>query len=559
MSNFLNAFRKTRTDAISSQNTLQTPETPITTTVINLSPSNLTSPVLVTRTNQSGPHISSLNGSLSFNSSFSPQISRRPLGFAVDDQIVIDFGSLYLKCGFSGESKPRACNPHSVPIMSVLPEGGRVGVEVRALYDLNFKNLEFVESRLLETFRVMYNNILAADPKQRKVIICENILLPYSIKQLLCKILFNLQVPSISFIPSHLLALFATGNSTGLVVDCGYHETVIVPIYDGRPLIPQLRTIPVGGRSLNNRLKLLLQNHGVLIANNELRLPVPPNYLDNLQPEFIENLKTQICYIAAPPTDNLVEEETDAYTIYTSYALPIQVVVENNFKLEIPGWIRERAAEILFEGDWDDRTIANVILESILKCPSDIRTELTHNIMFIGGNSMLPGFQNRMEEEILRAIENSKRGTTIKGDHKDNKARESPSVKLLHDLRSNSPFPESYSAKYMEEFRNNAGSRLDELRSSSGSRLDELRSNSGSRLDELRKPPSSPPPKRGKSMKSASSQSLKRLSSMIMIQENKDILEDQEKYEKLKRLAGKMKILNYVFAQNCVSWVGGKS
>lgn len=34
----------------------------------------------------------------------------------------------------------------------------------------------------------------------------------------------------------------------------------------------------------------------------------------------------------------------------------------------IPGWIRERAAEVLFEGgDVDEMSVAEVILESLLK------------------------------------------------------------------------------------------------------------------------------------------------------------------------------------------------
>ena len=38
------------------------------------------------------------------------------------------------------------------------------------------------------------------------------------------------QVPSILFAPCHLMALFTLGIQTGLVVDCGYTETVVLPV-----------------------------------------------------------------------------------------------------------------------------------------------------------------------------------------------------------------------------------------------------------------------------------------------------------------------------------------
>lgn len=40
----------------------------------------------------------------------------------------------------------------------------------------------------------------------------------------------TLQVPSISFACSHLLSLFAVGRITGLVIDCGYLESVALPV-----------------------------------------------------------------------------------------------------------------------------------------------------------------------------------------------------------------------------------------------------------------------------------------------------------------------------------------
>lgn len=74
--------------------------------------------------------------------------------------------------------------------------------------------------------------------------------------------------------------------------------------------------------------------------------------------------------------------------------------------LIIPGWIRERAAEVLFEGgDVDESSLAELILDVLLKTPVDLRKTLACSILVTGGTAMLPGFIPRLHAEILRAIQ----------------------------------------------------------------------------------------------------------------------------------------------------------
>lgn len=74
--------------------------------------------------------------------------------------------------------------------------------------------------------------------------------------------------------------------------------------------------------------------------------------------------------------------------------------------LIIPGWIRERAAEVLFEGgDTDESSLAELILNVLLKIPMDLRKTLACSILVTGGTAMLPGFILRLHAEVLRAIQ----------------------------------------------------------------------------------------------------------------------------------------------------------
>ncbi|KAI0322262.1 actin-domain-containing protein [Amylostereum chailletii] len=76
--------------------------------------------------------------------------------------------------------------------------------------------------------------------------------------------------------------------------------------------------------------------------------------------------------------------------------------------LIIPGWIRERGGEVLFEGgDVDESSLAETVLDALLKVPVDLRKALASSILVIGGTSMLPGFIPRLHSELLRAIASS--------------------------------------------------------------------------------------------------------------------------------------------------------
>ncbi|KAJ3261929.1 Actin- protein 10, partial [Borealophlyctis nickersoniae] len=179
-------------------------------------------------------------------------------------------------------------------------------------------------------------------------------------------------------------------------------------------------TIPVAGESVTMRLKSLLKNHGSLISEGGPGSAPSENFVESLPLEFYENLKAQACFVGAFPTFADVSDENREkaypyrersfpYTIYNSTASPALCTVDATDQMSVPGWVRERAAEILFDGDDDGCSVATVVLDALLKCPQDIRTELAQNILLVGGTSMLPGFQDRLHEQILRALEDMKR------------------------------------------------------------------------------------------------------------------------------------------------------
>ncbi len=104
---------------------------------------------------------------------------------------------------------------------------------------------------------IMWFREMQTNPKGRTVVICEHMLMPFALKQALCETLFDaykvclhsvpqvltliLQVLQISFVPEPVLAVFAadcfrgdsdspTVATDGLVINCSYHDSYVVPV-----------------------------------------------------------------------------------------------------------------------------------------------------------------------------------------------------------------------------------------------------------------------------------------------------------------------------------------
>ncbi|KAF9912925.1 hypothetical protein EC991_007538 [Linnemannia zychae] len=392
--------------------------------------------------------------------------------YGIEERIVLDIGSCYLKCGFSGEARPRhflsmflseealddylglrpvhrqhfghecgeICNERTIDTCR-----GNNPLEYAELYELDMmrrnnrgqteqERLQTLEERLSEYLYEVYFKYLLTDPKQRKVIICESPLAPIALKQTIARVLFDkLQVPSVSFTPSHLLALLTTGTATGLVIDCGHLETSVLPIYSSRPMTPFIRTTPRAGKFLSAHLKQLLRDKcPISLVENPTDLRIIPEGM--LTSAFLETIKTRLLFaseLIINARDSISEDEMNNYYREMSKATEVHVDVwleeeQARGLLAIPGWIRERASECLFNGDEDAESLADVILESILKAPSDLRRPLISSMLLIGGTAQLPNLQHRLTLEITRSLQTNPRWKQLSG--------LASSVRFLDDL-----------------------------------------------------------------------------------------------------------------------------
>ncbi|KAI9347745.1 hypothetical protein BDR26DRAFT_1004848 [Obelidium mucronatum] len=337
---------------------------------------------------------------------------RRHSVYGFEDRLVLDFGALHVKVGLSGEQKPRYHLPITVP--SIEDPNYNAG-----LYEpmLDHRLIHQRREALIDLFLSIYNKYILTDSKQRKVIICDKVLMPMPIKLLIADVLYRVfQVPAIQFANADLLALMCFGRGTGIVIDIGHLETTVVPVYDGRPLYQLVKMAPLGGKTLIDRFKLLIKNHGSIktsdsqstAQDNSLLLQI----LDSQPEQFWHNLVAQTVLVAQTASRmDMVEtaqrNPLGPYAIYDPQSKDVSVRVPyegNTALLTIPGWVRERATEVWFEGAGtiysEDDSVVSLILDALVKCPVDIRTDIAAGLVVTGGGAMVPGVMGRIETDL---------------------------------------------------------------------------------------------------------------------------------------------------------------
>jgi len=346
--------------------------------------------------------------------------TKRTSTYGIDQKIILDIGSLYIKFGLSGEASPRQCLPNRLyKNIENCPEGVIVEGDFEPLYQLKLNPYDIPEiyERFKEQVQLIFYRFMMSDYKhKRKVLIAENLLLPINLKTLIAAVLFEyMNVPSIIFAPSQLLALTSVGKKTGLVVDCGYLETTVLPISDYGCLLHSIKTMPCAGQDISNNLRnLIIKNASISFEDGRI-FPFSKNKeWENILTNYvIEDIKASVCFVGEKPDLTEIDIEKTIindnkeieYIKYRSSASEIGYPMEDRrLKILIPGWVRERAAEILFDEERNEASITSLIIDAVKSAPTDLRISLIQNVLLIGGTSMLPGFSLRVSQELKEKL-----------------------------------------------------------------------------------------------------------------------------------------------------------
>lgn len=314
--------------------------------------------------------------------------------------VVLDIGAAYTKCGFAGETGPRSIIPSEV----IRTQTGKNLKPVR-ICDCSIFNEEELYDVLVDFIHVIYFRHLLVNPKDRRVLIVESILCPTSFRNVLALVLFkHYEVMSVLFAPTHLMSLFTLGIQTALVLDCGYKESFVLPIFNGVPLLGAWESLPLAAKMLHSSLEQqILENCMVTIDKSEnVKLS---SFVDSIKETVLEDIKVRMCFATKLERGKQIQNAIQQNGSLDKEKLPscladVNYPMDGNKVLHISGRIRESLAEELFQINDDGQSLPAMLLDSILKCPIDTRKALAANIVVIGGTAMLPGFKYRLLAEL---------------------------------------------------------------------------------------------------------------------------------------------------------------
>ncbi|XP_034444772.1 actin-related protein 6 [Hippoglossus hippoglossus] len=192
-----------------------------------------------------------------------------------------------------------------------------------------------------------------------------------------------------------------------LLVDSGFSFTHVVPYCRSKKMKEGIRRINVGGKLLTNHLKEIISYRQLHVMD---------------ETHVINQVKEDVCYVSQQFYNDMevAQNKGEENTVMVDYVLPDfssikkgfckpreEMVFTGKYKTgeQILRLVNERFAvpEMLFHPSdigIQEMGIPEAIVHSIQSLPEEMQPHFYQNIVLTGGNTLFPGYRQRLEAEL---------------------------------------------------------------------------------------------------------------------------------------------------------------
>jgi actin-related protein len=247
----------------------------------------------------------------------------------------------------------------------------------------------------------IFEEELRVDTTSSNVFLTETHLPPRAVRETMLETMFELfNVKGIYLHVQAPLAMYAAGKLTGCVVDSGHMSTSVFPVSQGFQIANACIKTAHGGHHLTQLLHSLLSARDILSGSNVYK-SILNSQRGRSGLDVARYLKESYCSVDPVfEPSQLFQPEDDE-----EYQLPDGNTIFIGKELTRVGeaMFHPIMSQDLFDLE-EERPLQNLVLDSIKNCSLELRKNLLSNVVLCGGNSHMPGLQQRLKAELKAVV-----------------------------------------------------------------------------------------------------------------------------------------------------------
>ena len=344
-----------------------------------------------------------------------------------EDAVIFELTPRQLSAGFEGESGPQCTitfgpeNSRRVgDYRAWLPDYMRADVRLEDAIrtnelwrnDLTDVDLGLLEDKLERAVREVYNKHLLTDAGTARLILVLPSVVPIPVISSTLTTLFERwKYATITLLPAPTMCVVAGGVRSALVVDLGWEETVVTPVYEYRELATcrSTRAMKMLTSKMEDKLQAVAKEHATS-EEQQLRLDF----------DFVEDFVSRVAHCETKEVDSRTVDGTSNSSgeIFVEWPSPTASHTIPIPRSQITCVVHDCFFDQRHEERHDDHetTLDHLLFGCLLHLPPDTRSVCMSRIMFTGPGAAIPGLKERLLLLVQGLIDNHG-WTAVRGQH----------------------------------------------------------------------------------------------------------------------------------------------